>query len=454
MFSQNQVQTLMIGKDGVAVTASAVKPSGLAVGEIGAFTRGGPKILGSSVSAGMVFVLYKEMADGTLLKSEILSTANVEKVIRKVGTAAVNKVQYFGSNGTAGSIEALDENFYRLKIEMKEGYTTNNHGTSMVKHAIYESDGSATQYEIASGLASSGFSNFSREPKNSSSQAPIVFKAICDNAGVANAITAGAEWTHLTFVQGSKLVTGTISGATSGCLGTDELIDTIVAGDFLRSGTPTTGDVYKIVAVNAGTTTTPLTIELDKPYRGATANIAAASTEYITAALGAAANWGICLTGQTQDFSVGKKANIIVDWDYSLENFGATSDVASANTAANPGINTYRQMQELEWFLQGNEGLYMRKGYPMVDDPRAELEDFTYETIDIVFRDTLDNTISRTSNRKVLTIAVTDTTPGTFWEDNTDGLAVMLETALTGVPVYGAADGTANGGAMNAGCLD
>jgi hypothetical protein len=180
MFSQNQVQTLMIGKDGVAVTASAVKPSGLAVGEIGAFTRGGTKILGSSVAAGMEFVLYKEMADGTLLKSEILSTANVEKVIRKVGTAAVNKVQYFGSNGTAGSIEALDENFYRLKIEMKEGYTTNNHGTSMVKHAIYESDGSATQYEIASGLASSGFSNFSREPKNSSSQAPIVFKAICE----------------------------------------------------------------------------------------------------------------------------------------------------------------------------------------------------------------------------------------------------------------------------------
>jgi len=454
MFSQIQVQTLMIGKDGVAVTASAVKPSGLAVGEIGAFTRGGTKILGSSVAAGMEFVLYKEMADGTLLKSEILSTANVEKVIRKVGTAAVNKVQYFGSNGTAGSIEALDENFYRLKIEMKEGYTTNNHGTSMVKHAIYESDGSATQYEIASGLASSGFSNFSREPKNISGQAPIVFKAICDNAGVANAFDGGSEATHLTFVQGSKLVTGTISGATSGCLGTDEFLATVVVGDFLRSATPTTGDVYKIVALNTGTTTTPFTIELDKPYRGVTSNIAVASTEYITAALGAAANWGICLTGQTQDFSVGKKANIIVDWDYSLENFGATSDVASANTAANPGINTYRQMQELEWFLQGNEGSFMRVGYPMIDSPRAELEDFTYETIDIVFRDTLDNTISRTSNRKVLTIAVTDTTPGTFWEDNTDGLAVMLETALTGVPVYGAADSTANGGAMNAGCLD
>lgn len=457
MFSQNQVQTLMIGKDGVAVTASAVKPTGLATGEIGAFTKGGTKILGSTAVAGQEFILYKEMADGTLLRSEVLSKANVEKVIRKVGTAAVNKVEYYGSNGTTGSFEALDENFYRLHINYKSGYATNNHGTDYAKHAIYESDATATQYEIASGLASSGFSNFSREPKNSSGQAPIVFKCICDNAGVANAADAGSDATYFKFIQGSKYVTGTDSTGLA-MLGSDEVEVTFGVGDFLRAGTATTDDVYKIAAYTAGTGTTPagtpLIFELDQPFRGASTTLIMTGTEYITAALGAAANWGIVLTGQTQDFAVGKKANVIVDWTSTAENFGTTTYVASANTAANPGINTYRQMQELEWFLQGNEGNFMRKGYPLVDDPRAELEDFTYETIDIVFRDTLDNNISRTSNRKVLTIAVTDTTPGTFWEDNTDGLAVLLETMLDAIPVYGAADGTADGAGMNAGCLD
>lgn len=452
MFSQNQVQHLLIGKDGVAVTASAVKPSGMTVGEIGAFTKGGVKYIGSSAVADAPFVLYKRMADGSLLKSDVLSTANVKKVIRKVGTAATEKLEYYGYNGSTGSIEALDENFYRIRIEMKEGYTANDHGTTYFKHAIYESDASATQYEIASGLANSGYSNFSKEVKNSSGLAPITFKAICSNAGVANAITAGAEWTHLTFVAGSKYVTGTISGATSGCLGTDEQIDTIVAGDFLRAGTAVTADTYKIVSITNGTATTPLIIEIDKPYRGATTNIAAASTEYITAALGAAADWGVCLTGQELPFTVGKLGYKKVDWVSGLE--GSTSTTYTSSVAANPGINTYSQMAELEWFCQGNEGNFTRKGYPMIDNPRSEVENFTYETIDIMYTDENSGLVGNNKNLKVLTIAVTDTTPGTFWEDNTDGLAVMLETLLTGVPVYGAADGTTAGGAMNGGCLD
>jgi hypothetical protein len=453
MFSQNQVQTLMLGKASVSLTAGAIKPSALAVGEIGAFTQGGTKYIESASAPGLPFVLYKKMADGTLLKSEVISLATVEKVIRKDTTAAAEKVEYYGSNGTTGSIEALDENFYRLRIEMKEGYATNNHGTDYTKHAIYESDATATQYEIASGLASSGFSNFSREPKNSSGQAPIVFKAICDNAGVANGITAGGEWTHLTFIQGSKYVTGTISGATSGCLGTDEDIDTVVAGDFLRAGTATTSDMYKIVAKTVGTATTPLIIELDKPYRGASANIAAASTEYVTAALGAAANWGIVLTGQSQDFLVGKKAYVKVDWNSTAEDFGTTTYTASANTAMNPGINVYEQIAEMEWFLQGNEGnKYHGVGYPIADALRAEVENTAYETIDIIYRDTLENNITRTSNRKVLTIAIPTSNPD-FWTNGSDGLADVLGDLLTGAPMYGGIT-TNNGAPMVAGDLD
>lgn len=448
MFSQNQVQHLLIGKSSTSLTASAVKPAGMNTGEIGAFTKGGTKYLDASDDTGEAFVLYKKMADGSLLKSDVLSTANVKKVTVKIGTAATEKVEYYGYNGSTGSFEVLDENFYRIRIEMKEGYTANDHGTTYFKHAIYESDASATQYEIASGLANSGYSNFSKEVKNSSGLAPITFKAICSNAGVANAITAGAEWTHLTFVAGSKYVTGTISGATSGCLGTDEQIDTIVAGDFLRAGTAVTADTYKIVSITNGTATTPLIIEIDKPYRGATTNIAAASTEYITAALGAAADWGVVLTGQELPFTVGKLGYKKVDWVSGLE--GSTSTTYTSSTSANPGTGVYEQVAEMEWFLQGNEGNNLRVGYPYIDNPRSEVEDAQYDFVEIEYVDTNNGLVGANSNRKVLTLAIPQSTPA-FYTSGADDLAGIISVLLTGVPVYNASK---NGSAMAAADLD
>src|SRR3990167_6276857 len=200
MFSQNQVQHLMIGKASVSLTAGAIKPAAMAVGEIGAFTKGGTKYIESASAPGLPFVLYKKMADGTLLKSDVLSLSNVTQVIRKVGTAATEKLEFYGYNGTSGSIEALDENFYRVHLSFNEGFATNNHGTQYIKHAIYESDASATQAEIAIGLAKSGNANMDREIRNSIR--PVIYKAICNTAASATNDFLGA----ITFVKGSKVV--------------------------------------------------------------------------------------------------------------------------------------------------------------------------------------------------------------------------------------------------------
>lgn len=467
MFSQNQVQHLLIGKSSVNLSAystTANTPSAITVGEIAACTLGGQRLIeaGSSpttgarevaAAAGTPFVLYKKMADGSLLKSDVLSKDNVVKVIRKVGTAATEKLEYYGYNGSTGSIEALDENFYRIRIEVKEGYTANDHGTTYFKHAIYESDASATQAEIALGLAKNGNANFSREVKNSSANAPIWFKAIC-NVALASDYVFDATF-EITGNKGSKILN--VAAATP----TYNTGTVLAVGDYLRIGTAAgatggavalTSDVYKVVSLPSTTT-----IELDRPLTTATGAylIADGSITVIPAASGVAGDWGVALYGNSftalTSATVGKIGYKKMDWVSGLE--GSTSTTYTSSTSATPGINTYSQIAEMEWFLQGNEGNFTRKGYPMIDNPRSEVEDTTYETIDIVYKDTNNGLVGANSNTKTLTIAIPSSNPG-FWTNGTDGLADVLEDLLDGVPVYGAADGTANGGAMNDGCLD
>jgi hypothetical protein len=172
------------------------------------------------------------------------------------------------------------------------------------------------------------------------------------------------------------------------------------------------------------------------------------ATQVIPAATGAAADWGVVLLAQEQDFSVGKKAYVKVDWNSTKENFGTTT--YTSTTASTPGTAVYEQISEMEWFLQGNDGNSMRKGYPLVYDSRAEVADTQYDTVEIIFRDTLDNTISRTSNRKVITLAIPQSTPA-FYTSAADDLAGVISTLLVGVPVYNASK---NGSAMAAADLD
>lgn len=450
MFSQNQVQHLMIGKASVNLTAGAVKPAALAVGEIGAFTKGGTKYIESASAPGLPFVLYKKMNDGSFTKSDVISLANVEKVIRKVGTAATEKLEYYGYNGSTGSIEALDETFYRIHLNFNEGFTLNNHGTGYVKHAIYESDATATQAEIAIGLAKSGNSNMDREIRRG--VRPVEFEAVC-NVALASDFVFDATF-EITGTNGSKILS--VAAATP----TYNTGTVLAVGDYLRIGTLTgaTGGavvlgsgVYKVTALPTTTT-----IELDRPLMTASGSylIADGSITVVTAALGNAANWGVKITGQSQaaltSASVGLIADEVINWTSTIENAGTTTYTSS--TSATPGINTADQIAQLEWFCQGNEGNFDRKGYPYTQPSRFETEATVYETIDIVYNDAVNGVISAATNRKVLTIALPSSNPD-FWTNGIDGLADVLGDLLTGAPMYGGIT-TNNGAPMVAGDLD
>ena len=175
-FSQNQHQTVFVGKD-VAKTTGGI--SAMNDGEIGLYTPGGTTIDNTNDNTGDLFAVYLGRAAALgPLRSPVFSKSDVTSVSRKEYVAPTAQLDYIGSNGTSGSIEANNNTVYRATIELDQGRPTTSTGGVNVKDMVYKSDASAAQSEIALGLASSGTANMSREAEES-----VSFAAICDDAG-------------------------------------------------------------------------------------------------------------------------------------------------------------------------------------------------------------------------------------------------------------------------------
>lgn len=428
-FSQNNHQQVLVGKD-VAKTTTSI--AAIADGEIALFTPGGTMYTEATADAGDVFGIYLGRAAALgPLKSTYFSKADVTRVTKKAYAAPTAQLDYIGTNGTTGSIAVLNNTVYRATIETDKGRPETNIGGVYVKDMVYKSDAGATQSEIALGLTGSAYFNFSREAEET-----IAFAAICDNAGVANDSGTGA----ITATKGSKV----ISAAT-------DIDDDMTAGDFIRFGTATTAPMYKLVSFD----TTANTATLDRPYAEATQVWGTTATEWVSAALGAAANWGISLTAVTLSFNVGKMSDRISTWDLSLDSasFGATTLLNS--TTAAPGTGTYRQVAELEWFANGNVGELFRNEAKDNFAFTAHANDAeTYDVIEIEI-DKGRNSLIATSNPQTISLFIDsgkDTSGHYALAATTDDITDMLEDLLIGVPVYGGAV-TANGGALADGDL-
>lgn len=296
-------------------------------------------------------------------------------------TAAVQQITYLGyvGSGTA-NIEAIDENEYIVRI-LLEGNTSLFGNKQMYKFGAYKSDASATSAEVAIGLVDNLTHNFSREP-----QTTIQFDAICNNAGAAITGTGTVSITN-----GTKVLTAN----------TD--VDAIMSvGDYIRLGsTAVTGTMYKIMSMD----TTANTLVLDRPYTGTTlASNAEANHEYVTAALGAAALWGIKMTGVAYtNFVPGVFNYEIPKFQVEPQDCGTTT--VTYSTAANPGVGVYGQIAELEWFAQGNLGKIFRVDTPPVTLHTQAASASTYETITMQYK-----------VRPSGSTSVTGTTPDSFGE--------------------------------------
>lgn len=412
MYTTKHVDYLFIG---AAATKTTGDIDSMNTGEIGIFTPEGVMITEATAATEKRFVIAAKLADGTIQKSPVYDKADIVKAKVKAYAAKTNQIDYIGYNGTAGSIDVINDNQYYIHLYIQELLRSNTDG-KRVKHGIYKSSAAATQAEIAAGLLKSLINNFSREAEQY-----IVFTMLTDNAGAA--ITGTGT---ITVNNGSKTVLA----------GTD--VDAILAvGDYIRLGsTAVTGAVYKIVSMD----TTAQTMQLDVPYQGTSlAAQAEGSSEFVTAALMAVANCGIKMTGQNLTFKTGKLNDAVVLWETQLVDFeDTTTDFKS--TAAYAGSGTINQIKQLEWFMQGFEGETYREGFSGLHSPRTNADASVggggYDLLRASFETKTTNGFISNVSSQAFTIAVPATAPNYAITATADDITDVLE-----VLFYGAAGG-------------
>jgi hypothetical protein len=400
MIGQGNVTHLLVGKDLNALASTSTRAD-LATGQIGVFKVGSKTAMGTSgsLAAGDKFTIATKNSKGVIVETPVMEYSNIKSKSATAYDAPAVRSRAIGFNGTSGSIDPINYANYVAHVFWKDNSKTFGQGI-LVKFAAYAADGSATQAEIATGLAGNFNKNFKREK-------PKLIKAevLLSNAGAANAATAGADFSHLKFTNGSKYVIGT-NGSNVPMLGSDEAIDTIVAGDYLRAGTAVTSPCYKIESVIAGTGATPagtsVIIVLVEPFQGDTAEIAVASTEYITAALAAASDAGVKLTGMplTEGFEPGIVRWDFIDFEIQLgSEVGATTQSAAdgVNSLTNPSIGSgsYYEVAQNEWFLKGNRGEAWRVGNYPKNITLEATSGKTYDQVTINYATTNAQTIDR-----------------------------------------------------------
>lgn len=395
----------------------ATSITGLATGEIGIFTAEGVTMTEATAATttGNRFVIATKLADGTIVRSPEFNKADIKSCTRKVYTARTEQTDYIGYNGTTGSIDVINDNTYKINLQVQELLRSNSDGRK-VKFGIYKSSSAATQAEIASQLTKNLIHNFDREYEKF-----IKFYMLADHAGTE---AAGAADTFVGNAGSTKILV-TESGGVLPYL--------FAVGDYLRIGTATTDPIYKIV----GTTVTVAdggVLTLDVPLQDAVSTSGTGVVEYITAAQMATAACGIKMVGQALSFKPGKFNDAVVSWETQLVDFeDTTTDFKS--TAAYIGSGTVNGVKQMEWFTQGFEGEYMREPFSTTFTPRTNTDASVlgggYDLIRIAFETKHNVSFQTLISHQAITLAIpTDASTalyaiGATTDDITDVLEVL-----------------------------
>lgn len=399
-FSQNEFQQLFIG---AAATKTTGGISAMNTGEIGIFTPAGTRVTEADAATTDKFIIVKKRAAGEPLAiSAIINKADIKYGTRKVYTAAVNQVTTIGYNGTSGSITDVADTDYFVRVNLRQGLTS-NHGGLYLKHAFYRTGSSTSEYDIAANFHKNLSNEFLKEADK-----VVKVDMLCNDAGTA---ATGA----VSFVKGSKYATAAVPAD-------------FEIGGLLRLGTATTSPVYKIVNI------TSTTLELDTFVQENTATLATGAAEAVSAADSLAASFGIRLTSVPSKYVVGKLENDLRPelFDVTVSGFGSTP---ITKVAGSTGSGTERQVKSLEWFVQGNDGNFIRKGEPLVFPSYGEATG-NYDLIDIVTEEVYKDSIVAGPIKKVFTLAIPETAPNYAVAGTADDITDVLE-----ILVFGSATG-------------
>ena len=360
----SNARQIIIGKDltGTALATTDLTSAAFkaATGEVGVFTKEGTRVNAgnANIVAGMEFVIaVSRGASKSPLVSDLIDASKVtvaNALINEVATEQSLAVGYNGTSGLIADVATYAGELYKVTVLVHQFLSGTD--SEHLKAGYYQSQLTDGQAEVALGMAASLIKNFSREVSNSNGDKPVKAKAVCNAAG--------------TLVIGAA--TATISkGSTQ--LATNAVITGAVVGDYIRlsetaGGIGLASPVFKILSI-AGSVYT-----LDREYQGATmAGLPVAANVFlITAAAGAAGNWGVVLDGTPLPFNKSKKRYAKCRFDVSLsESFGST---AAANTAsAFEGSGTPESIAQLENFLARFMSESYEMGEPFINNIDGDL---------------------------------------------------------------------------------
>lgn len=399
-------------------------------GEIGIFTPAGVRITAAPATSGQKFVLaLSRGANQAPLISDVIDGANIKVATVKDNEAATEQSEAIGYNGTSGSIADLATyagELYTLKIIFQDFMVGTD--SERIKNAVYQSNINSTQADVAIGLADSAVLNFSREVKNSNGFAPVVVKTIV-NTPLANDFTLDGVITA-TVVRHSKTVGTSAAAVYNG--GT-----ALAAGDYVRIGSATgtnaavalLSDVYKIVTVVSTTS-----YILDRPVTAVsgTYTVAVGGFTVIPAAVGLAADWGVRVMGQEQNFDRVKSRYTKIRFTLQpSSSFGST--VKTVLSRAYEGSGSYEAVASLEDFLNTFRGEEFRMGEPYLYNYTAQhlASSATDYSLMFITWDHVSQNFQPELSSKEIILAIPTGVPG-YVDASADALDIIIA-AIAGV---------------------
>ena len=316
--------------------------------------------------------LHVGIGDGKAVVSDLI---RAKDVLRFSGTKFVQqreKKVFIGWNGTAGDIQAIDSNEYKVQLELKSASKAQMAHPLVVTTSYTSPSSGTSKFEVANNIAQILTLNFSQFE-------PAIKVNVIGNLTTGGGVTGGAVET------GSRAISYTGGTAAIG-----DVISVPGAADAGYGAE--SASLYKIIDID----TTNKVITIDKPYQNvAQTGLAITVVSVFTAV-------GIELQGVRQSFRLGYGDLVPIDWDTLASNFGTTLITVCPLI---PATGRHEQVGMQELMFQGTAGRFQDNEFQYHTPQRNFTELHGYSCINIVYgTNERTNTLERNGQPKSLLI--------------------------------------------------
>lgn len=153
--SYNRTTAVLVGDGSNSALYSALTTANIAEGDIAVTNKFGTVLVAGATPSSAVgndeIKIIQGIATGRTRKSNIIQAHNITKYTLASFVAPTQKVVAIGSNGTTGSITAVNNTRYKLRIEFRTSTSLLPNQASAYE-VYYDSDATATHDEIATGI--------------------------------------------------------------------------------------------------------------------------------------------------------------------------------------------------------------------------------------------------------------------------------------------------------------